>query len=112
MRTGLDLSLVCCLLVLSFVTTATELRAQQRSPIPDPKALEQGQKSAREIYGNRFAEAKTATDKLALAKEMLDTASKVPDDKPANFQCTFRNHDLPANRYQDYGFRVVRTIAP
>ena len=33
-------------------------------------------------------------------------------DKPANFQCTFRNHDLPANRYQDYGFRVARTIAP
>ncbi|MCY2992247.1 MAG: formylglycine-generating enzyme family protein [Planctomycetota bacterium] len=79
MPRALNLPLIRILLVLGFVITATELLAQQKSPIPDVKALEQGQKAAREIYGTRFGQAKTAADKLALAKEMLDTASKVPD---------------------------------
>ena len=33
-------------------------------------------------------------------------------DDPANLNCTFRNHDLPVNRYQDYGFRVARSVVP
>jgi hypothetical protein len=60
------------------ISTIT-LLAEAKAPIPDAKAFEAGQKAAREIYGSRFTQAKTAAQKVALAKEMLETAAKIPD---------------------------------
>ena len=65
--------------LLAVIAVASEMRGQQKSPVPDAKTLEARSKAARDIYGPRFTQAKTAAQKLALAKEMLDTASKVPD---------------------------------
>jgi formylglycine-generating enzyme required for sulfatase activity len=67
------------LLFLTVIVVASESLGQQKSPVPDGKTLETGQQAAREIYGARFQQAKTSAQKLALAKEMLDTAAKMPD---------------------------------
>ena len=64
-------------LLMAIVAAASQLAAQQRAPVPDAEAQRAVKKAAADIYGSRFQEAKTAAAKTALAKEMLDAASKV-----------------------------------
>lgn len=67
------------LLLLTMIAVAGEMLGQQKSPAPNAKTWEAAQKAAKEIYGPRFAQAKTAAQKSALAKDMLDMAAKLPD---------------------------------
>ena len=64
-------------LALGIVAAASQLAAQQKAPVPDAEAQQAVKRAAADIYGKRFREAKTAAAKTALAKEMLDAASKV-----------------------------------
>jgi hypothetical protein len=52
--------------------------AQERATVPGGSALEAAQKAARELYGKRFAQAKTAAEKTAVAKEMLEAGDSLP----------------------------------
>ncbi len=51
--------------------------AQQRSPVPDAAAEHAAKKMAGEIYGGRFALAKTADEKTSLASEMIAAGLKL-----------------------------------
>jgi hypothetical protein len=51
--------------------------AQERAPVPDAAAERAAKKVAGEIYGGRFALAKTADDKTALAAEMIAAGLKI-----------------------------------
>ncbi len=52
------------------------VKAQERSPVPDAAAEHAAKKAAGEIYGGRFALAKTANDKTALAEEIIAAGLK------------------------------------
>lgn len=58
---------------------AAEQVAQQRTPVPDVKALEAARAMASQIYARRFQQAKTVADKTALAREMIDSSLKFDD---------------------------------
>jgi len=79
MRFALAAVVVQGILVAGIVGKAAGLAAQQKAPIPDGKAQEAVRKAAEEVYGERFRQAKAATAKTALAKEILDAAVKVKD---------------------------------
>lgn len=51
--------------------------AQQRAPLPDAVAEHAAKKAAGEIYGGRFALAKTADEKTALAEEIIAAGLKL-----------------------------------
>jgi formylglycine-generating enzyme required for sulfatase activity len=51
--------------------------AQERSPVPDAAAQQAAKKTAGEIYGGRFALAKTADEQTALAAEMIAAGLKI-----------------------------------
>ena len=77
--------LVQAVLVLTCITTARGLAAEKKASAPDEAAEQAAKKMAGEIYGGRFALAKTAADKTALAAEMIDAALKVRDGSPGQF---------------------------
>ncbi len=52
------------------------VKAQERAPVPDAAADHAAKKAAGEIYGGRFALAKTADDKTALAEEIIAAGLK------------------------------------
>jgi hypothetical protein len=52
--------------------------AQERAPVPAGAALDSARKAAQELYGKRFAQAKTAADKTAVAKEMIEAGDALP----------------------------------
>jgi hypothetical protein len=62
---------------LSLYALPSELRAQQRAPVPDASAQDTSRKAATEIYGGRFRQVKTTAEKIALAAEMIEAAAKV-----------------------------------
>jgi formylglycine-generating enzyme required for sulfatase activity len=72
------------ILILACIATAGGWAAE-KSPVPDEAAQQAARKMAGEIYGGRFALAKTATDKTALAAEMIEAALKVQDGSPGQF---------------------------
>jgi len=51
-----------------------DLSAQDKAPVPDADTQAAAKKTAAEIYGNRFAEAKKADEKTALAEEIIEAA--------------------------------------
>jgi formylglycine-generating enzyme required for sulfatase activity len=51
--------------------------AQERPPVPDAAAVHAAKKAAGEIYGGRFALAKTEDEKTALAEEIIATGLKL-----------------------------------
>jgi formylglycine-generating enzyme required for sulfatase activity len=61
------------------------LAAAEKAAVPDEAAEQAAKKMAGEIYGGRFALAKTAVDKTALAAEMIEAALKVQDGSPGQF---------------------------
>ena len=77
MRATLCFAFVSCMLTVGIVAGAARPRAQQKAPIPDAAAQESVRRAAGEVYGDRFRQAKRATAKTALAKEILDAASRV-----------------------------------
>ena len=76
---------VQAVLVLTCITTAGGLAAEQKASVPDEAAEQAAKKMAGEIYGGRFALAKTAADKTALAAEMIEAALKVRDGSAGQF---------------------------
>ncbi len=73
------------IVVLTCVATSGGWAAAEKSPVPDEAAQQAARKMAGEIYGGRFALAKTAADKTALAAEMIEAALKVRDGSPGQF---------------------------
>jgi formylglycine-generating enzyme required for sulfatase activity len=72
-------------LMLTYLAAAGELMAQERSLVPDDTAERTAKRMAGEIYGGRFALAKTAADKTALAAEMIEAALKVQNGSADQF---------------------------
>jgi hypothetical protein len=72
----------CRLLLRVFLVAGTlfaaNASAQERAPVPEGPALDSAQKASRELYGKRFAQAKTAAEKTAVAKEMLEAGETLP----------------------------------
>jgi len=71
--------------MLTCIATTGELAAQQKTPVPDEAAEQAAKKTAGEIYGGRFALAKTAADKSALAAEMIGAALKIQNGSADQF---------------------------
>jgi formylglycine-generating enzyme required for sulfatase activity len=71
--------LASVLVIVGLMTAADELTAQQKSAVPDEQAQQASQKSASELYGGRFRQAKTTAEKTTLAAEIIDAALKVKD---------------------------------
>jgi formylglycine-generating enzyme required for sulfatase activity len=72
-------------LTLTYLAVGGELMAQERSPAPEEAAEQTAKRMAGEIYGGRFALAKTAADKTALAAEMIEAALKVQNGSADQF---------------------------
>ena len=70
-------TLIRAVLAVGWMTAVTAVQAQQKAPIPDAEAEKHGRQATRELFGEKFDRAKTIADRLALAKEMRDTACKV-----------------------------------
>ncbi len=79
MRSRFDYVLVIVLLALTATAAAGESDPPQKAPVPDAAALEASQQVARDLFGDRFRSAKTAANKTAVAKEMIDAALKLRD---------------------------------
>ena len=77
MRTAAYYAFVRVILLVGIAAAAVDLSAQEKAPVPDAEVQGPVLKAAREIYGDRFARAKTAAEKGALAREILEAASKV-----------------------------------
>ncbi len=71
-------SLVITVLMVTLIGVTGELAAQAKKPIPHPEAQQTARKAASEVFGGRFAKAKTVTEKIALANDMMDAAAEVP----------------------------------
>ncbi len=74
-----SVAFVPVILCLALHALPNELMAQQRAPVPDAQAEQAARKEAGEIYGGRFALAKTTAEKTALATEMIEAAGKLRD---------------------------------
>ena len=59
--------------------------AQGRSPVPDDAAQAKARDLVHEIYGPQYDEAKTSTEKSALARKMLNQAAKTKGDPVSYF---------------------------
>jgi hypothetical protein len=79
---GVFLPLILC---LALHALPSELMAQQRAPVPDAQAEQAAKKEAGEIYGGRFALAKTTAEKTALATEMIQASGKLQDGAPGQY---------------------------
>ncbi len=53
--------------------------AAVKAPVPSPELQQDSRKTAADLYGDRFVKAKTAAEKVALAKELLEAGLKVED---------------------------------
>jgi len=88
--------------VVGIGAAVVTLGAQQRAAVPNADAQQAVRKPAADIYGDRFARARSGAQKTALAREVFDAAMK----------CACRGLAAPVHRGRDYGFRVARTVAP
>lgn len=93
---GRHLSPMQVVVVLTAIAVAGELAAQQKSPVPDKAAEQAAKKTAGEIYGGRFALAKTAADKTALAAEMIGAGLKVQDGSAGQYVLLTIARDIAA----------------
>jgi len=59
--------------VLPLMLLAQE--TQEKAPVPDAQAEQTAKRSAGELFGSRFQQAKTNAEKTALAAEMIEAAS-------------------------------------
>jgi hypothetical protein len=57
----------------------------ERQAVPDSKSLDRARRLVREIYGNRYDEARTARDQQMLAKDMLNQLSDMVDDPAGQY---------------------------
>ena len=73
------------------------LLARQKSSVPDAAAQATARKMAADIYADRFAEAKKADEKAALAAEMIDAALKVQDGLPGQYVLLTIARDVAAS---------------
>jgi len=79
MRRHITHVLAIVLLALTATAAAGESGLPQKTQVPDAAALEASQQVARDLYGDLFRSAKTAANKTAVAKEMIDAALKLRD---------------------------------
>jgi len=77
--------LVETILMLTSIAAAGELVAPPKTPAPDEAAERAAKKTAGEIYGGRFALAKTAAEKTALASEIIGAALKIQNASADQF---------------------------
>lgn len=71
------------LVVAAFLIGAGVTWAQEKTPVPDDAAQAKARELVREVYGKEYEAAKTPSERLALARRLLDAAAGVKGD-PAN----------------------------
>jgi WD40 repeat protein len=71
--------LVSFVVTLTVIAVAGKLNAQRKTPVPDAASSEASQKAAGELFGDHLRSAKTATEKSAVAAEMVQGAVKLQD---------------------------------
>ena len=59
--------------------------AQDRTPVPDAAAEAQARELIHDVYGKEFEEARTSAARTALAKKLLDQATKTQDDPASHY---------------------------
>ena len=69
--------LVGSVLIATSITAAGELATKAKKPVPDAEAQQTARTAAGEVFGTRFAQAKTTAEKTALANDLMDTAANV-----------------------------------
>jgi formylglycine-generating enzyme required for sulfatase activity len=77
MRTSSERFGIALGVLLLFFGFAQDSCAQSKTPVPDAAAQQAAKKTAGEIYGGRFALAKTADEQTALAAEMIAAGLKI-----------------------------------
>jgi formylglycine-generating enzyme required for sulfatase activity len=76
------LALVCTLFVISPVSAQGQTK---KIPVPSAAAQGEAAKLIKEVYGDEYAKATTATQKQALAKKLLEKATETKDDPAGQF---------------------------
>ncbi len=57
----------------------------ERAPVPDDAAQRKAREIVRDLYGREYEEAKTATERTALAKKLIGVAADTDEDPAARF---------------------------
>jgi hypothetical protein len=88
MRTSSERFGIALGVLLLFFGFAQDSCAQSKTPVPDAAAQQAAKKTAGEIYGGRFALAKTADEQTALAAEMMTAGLKIEPGSADQYRAT------------------------
>ena len=72
-----------------------------RLPVPDAATLQSAQKLVKEVYDGEIAKAKTADEKMILARKLLETAGETGSDPAGRYALLCRARDLAAGAGDD-----------
>ena len=80
----LALGMVTSVLAIS-TSGVVAAQEEQRSPVPDEASRKRASSLVKEVYGDRYAKAKTLDERLALAEELLRAASEPATDPASRY---------------------------
>lgn len=106
---------ICPCIVLCFLTFALPMFAEdapKKAPVPDNNAQAEASRLIKEVYGDEYAKAKTATEKQALAKKLLGKADETKDDPASRFVLLKLARDIATQAADSAAaFEAIDTIA-